>query len=123
MILKIKQIQNNLSFHSAVLHLLKDGKFQILILYGVKAIKISVFLDLLTAQAQYKFSFLVDLIVQTLFALLLPNFLFFLFGPRLCLLILYFSVSALLFRQFLRLIDLRISFSRLLLSGDLVWFG
>ena len=47
---KIKTNQNILSFHTAAIHMLKYGKIQILILYGAKAIKMSVFLDLLTVQ-------------------------------------------------------------------------
>ena len=45
---KIKTNQNILSFHTAALHLLNGGKIQILIFYGAKANKISIFLDLLT---------------------------------------------------------------------------
>ena len=46
--LESKTNQNILSFLNAALHLLNSGKIQILIFHEAKAIKISIFLDLLT---------------------------------------------------------------------------
>jgi hypothetical protein len=48
MSVKIKNNQNILSSHTTSIYLLNGGKIQILILHGANAIKIYVFLDLLT---------------------------------------------------------------------------